>query len=753
MILRFCPGRILLMAMFFVALPVHADWFKDDVLSMPARPTGGSVVLQNPPVISWPARYAATGYSVRLVDPVGSVATFEQKGNWLNLKSRLVTNGAYRWQVRALGAGNVPMTDWSAERSFSVSVDAGTFLVPDAVSLWNKASQIPHPRAFPHGAELDSLRAEFGSSRAADIAQLKARLQKIMGATLIVEPISAFSAIAEPKTRQDAVNALRNSLNYEQEYVLVLGLLWRIEQDRKWLNEAKRRVLNLAAWNPVGSSGVASHNQATRTILLTLAVGYDWFYDEWTSAERAVLLQSINRRYADLYAAIIANGALTNNPYSSWGSYTLGYLVAVAPMIAGDLPQSKGWFVGGFGLYAATFPPWSGEDGGYANGTSYGLWDVPESIVLWDFLRWSTGFDFYKKPAVANFGAFMAYFLPPGAPEGVFGDGAEIRMASSVTKYGKALANRISSPLAAWYARQLFGEDRASFLMLMSPPRGDVASIPDNTPNGVLFPSIGWAALHSNLADRSRFSVYFKSSSFGSYNHSHADQNSFVVHSQGQVLAMDSGVYDYYNSPHWRDWYKQTRAHNAITYDGGIGQSLGGDGVGSKAENGRIVSFASTKDYDLVVGDATTAYGGVLSAARRWLVLLRPDTLVVVDYLTSAKTRSWEWNFHTIERLENNNGLAEVGKKQKFCVRIFSPDDLKYSVSEGYQPAPSTASSGKHFLTRYSYVSPTKDGVFMAVISQNCKVVPSSVTWKDKKSEMIIYGKRLIFSGTDLKIY
>lgn len=56
--------------------------------------------------------------------------------------------------------------------------------------------------------------------------------------------------------------------------------------------------------------------------------------------------------------------------------------------------------------------------------------------------------------------------------------------------------------------------------------------------------------MHSALADPQRVSLLFRSSPFGSLNHAHADQNSFVLYAKGEVLAMDSGVYDFYDSPH-----------------------------------------------------------------------------------------------------------------------------------------------------------------------------------------------------------
>jgi len=136
--------------------------------------------------------------------------------------------------------------------------------------------------------------------------------------------------------------------------------------------------------------------------------------------------------------------------------------------------------------------------------------------------------------------------------------------------------------------------------------------------------------MHSDLADPKRASVYFKSSPYGSYNHSHADQNSFVIDYKGERLAIDSGYYDDYGTPHWREWYKQTRAANAITFDGGQGQ-----GIDGRQYSGKITRFESDDKHAIAVGDAEKAYGGALTKAERTIAFERPNVVVVRDSVAS----------------------------------------------------------------------------------------------------------------------
>lgn len=729
-----------------------ADWWQPHPLSMPPRPQAGSEPLQNPPLFSWPRLSQGANYEVAISGPAMS-ETLRTTDNWLFLKAPLKA-GQYRWKVRALAGSASAASDWSDERAFSIRT-SDAFVVPEASMLWSRAAKTPHPRAFPRDGELNALKAELTAGRSEEWASLKTRMRGKIGASLPTEPQQTFDKIAVPEQRVQAMGDLRNRLHTDQEELQLLTMLWHLDHDTAWRNEAKRRVLHFAKWNPRGASGLQSHNQATRTLLMILGLGYDGLHGEWSAAERQLILDAFQARFGDLHTAIVSSGSLASNPHNPWASYTLGYLVAAAPLLAGESPDLKAAFDSAFRLYVAIFPAWSGDDGGYGNGTAYGVWDVPESIPLWDALRWATGFDIYRKPAIRNFGRFMAYFLPPGSPEGVFGDGAEVRMAPSIARYAKSFAGRTPSSLMNWYAGQLFGEERAAYSMLTTPSLAAVSrKFPDDTANAAVFHSVGWAALHSSLADRSRLSVYFKSSPFGSLNHSHADQNSFVIHARGEVVAMDSGIYDYYNSPHWRDWYKQTRAHNAITYDGGKGQFLGDDGLGSKAFNGTIERFVTTGDYDLVQGDATAAYGKGVLAAKRWVILMRPNTVVVVDRIRAEQPRSWEWNLHTsASGLPDDDVLRIALQGTQTCVRVSSPASLKHAVSNGYQPPPITKNPVRdHYWHRYAYANPASEGTFVSVIQIDCNADIPQVAWAGRNASLKIGDKQIRMTDSAVSV-
>lgn len=289
--------------------------------------------------------------------------------------------------------------------------------------------------------------------------------------------------------------------------------------------------------------------------------------------------------------------------------------------------------------------------------------------------------------------------------------------------------------------------------ILLSPREyGPSPALPSTQANGAWFPSVGWASMHSALGERLRTSVHFKSSPFGSVNHSHADQNSFVMFSKGKVLAMDSGAYDYYNSPHWRNYYKQTRAHNAITFDGGSGQSLGATGLGERAAAGRLTRFAQGAGFDLVTGEAAAAYGGALARATRTLVFIRPTTLVAVDQLDSPIARKYEYNLHTGVPLSGTAAAfrADVAPAE-MCGMVASPDAMVMSSSEGY-PVASGSAATPHHWNKFVFEAARSKALIVSVLRSDCASGAPKVTFANGGATIEAAGRVISVTESDVTV-
>lgn len=310
----------------------------------------------------------------------------------------------------------------------------------------------------------------------------------------------------------------------------------------------------------------------------------------------------------------------------------------------------------------------------------------------------------------------------------------------------KGYATNFADPAAAWYSNALQGQHDALTLLKSSYPlpSATVAAAGPGTPSAV-FPSIGWAAMHSNLRDMNRTSVYFKSSPYGSYNHSHGDQNTFVLFKGGIPLLGEGGYYDYYGSPLWKGYYRSTRSHNGITFDGGIGQTTDVDNSAQLENDGKITAYSHTPDMDYVEGIATKAYGGALTNAQRKLWYLRAEDAVVVhDTLASATSRTYEWNVHAFAPITDlsSGALQVTSQGQTVCIR---------PVTSGYHVVRPTNTPQLSGRTEYHAVltktGKAMTGEFLVVLDVGCKNPAISLTTTSSGRVLKVGAQSLVLPG------
>ena len=635
-----------------------------------------------------------------------------------------------------------PQTYSPAELSATASALSAAALGVAIDNFDARRPTMAHPRLFKGQADYLGIVAATKAERATSITALTGYLKR--------NPVANTSA-----TVRGHINATDSSIRmstwWQQTRILEgmaeAAVAWYVTRDSWFLNEMRARMTLFTP--PVLARKCSGDVAETRDYVWFYALAYDFAYAGMSASDRqavkSILLACGNAglvKVGDTVRLYPENGIAFN---------ALGKFVGALLIVRGDMQEVNPWLRTALPTYVASVSPWGGDDGGFANGSTYAEWDSGESLIMWDLVERVLGVPFYRKPWLTEFARFIAYALPPGTPAGVFGDGAETTRNEDWARFGKAIMNRSDTALSRWYARQQSGEDYARLHILLSPREyTGSAALPAGQPNGAYFPAVGWSAMHSALGDRLRTSVFFKSSPFGSINHSHADQNSFVLYAKGAVLAMDSGVYDYYNSPHWRNYYKQTRAHNAITVDGGQGQSLGPSGLGDRAAAGSLTRFQHYPAYDIASGDARAAYAGLLSRAKRTLVFIRPGTLVTVDQLASAAPRRYEYNLHTVAPLAGTAAAFRVAvAPAELCGTVAAPEPLSASASQGYYPLPS-APAGPHYWQKYSYGNPRSSGLIVSVLRTDCASAKPDIAF-DGSGATIAAGGRVI-TVTDLDV-
>ena len=221
------------------------------------------------------------------------------------------------------------------------------------------------------------------------------------------------------------------------------------------------------------------------------------------------------------------------------------------------------------------------------------------------------------------------------------------------------------------------------------------------TPFGTMIARTGWGA-ETVIAE-------MKINEYNFVNHQHHDAGAFQIYYKGP-LAIDAGTYQGssggnqgYNSPHNKNFFKRTIAHNSLliydptetfassSYGGAFktnfvandgGQRLPGNGWSSASDlndmhtgnfkTGKVLAEgfgpnAQIPEYSYLKGDITDAYSSKVKEVKRSFVFLNfkdakiPAALIVFDKVVSSNPQFKKfWLLHSIEQPEINGNKVTI---------------------------------------------------------------------------------------------
>jgi hypothetical protein len=249
-----------------------------------------------------------------------------------------------------------------------------------------------------------------------------------------------------------------------------------------------------------------------------------------------------------------------------------------------------------------------------------------------------------------------------------------------------AFSTLTSNPYFRWHAEQSQTTIGADVLTLATFDPGLVAKSPRELPPARHFPAVGLASIHTALGDSDEdISFLLRSSPFGGVSHGHADQNAYVMEAFGRGLAIATGYYPWYGSPHHHQWTRATRAVNSILVDGR------GQTPRRWDAKGRLTAFESTRGYDYVEAEAAPAYLGKLQRFRRHVVHVRPGVFVMFDDLRAREAARYQWLLHAYQQIqiaETDQTLHINNHPAAMRVHLLLPQQLDFSQTNQYDPEP-----------------------------------------------------------------
>ncbi|OAS17950.1 Ig-like domain-containing protein [Paenibacillus oryzisoli] len=518
-----------------------------------------------------------------------------------------------------------------------------------------------HPSLFLDGTKVNQLKtAVLSGGTHADIWQeIKAKAD----AYAVITPTAYYVDTYDGESWQ------RDTA----DHTIYLALAYLIDGDIKYFNAAKTYALASVNYPTWGRGALQNTDLAAGHQLLSLAIVYDWLYNDLDVTTRNAIKQKLTSRGNEMY--LKASGqpfeGQTYNIYWTesylqnhmWVS--LGGLTAAGIVLYETGENTLPWLTYSIGKFDKVLQALS-EDGASQEGYPYWQYGLEYLLKYGELAQKFLGIDIYTGnqwlEQASTYAAYMQ--LPKNSWKSDvnhlnFGDdanvnwyGPDMSLRLLAGKYGDELAQGLAGEIdraniesdnvkygnLLWYDPTVAEGSTSSLPTLhLFDDLGIVSARSDwsGDESVVAFksgPSIGHKALHMN-----------KSETFDNWgvDHAHPDANHFMIFGNGEWLIRDDG---YAN--------KRTSNHNTLLINGmgqlgEGGQFLNNLPLQSVKSEPTIVKTVSTAVYDYMLGEAAQAYDSTLGLQKykRHLIYMKPDILVVVDDIEVNEPKNLELRF------------------------------------------------------------------------------------------------------------
>ena len=625
----------------------------------PVAPEDGAVAVTNPPSIVFWHTSAAAKYTVEICRRADFKGAIVVRGIDLPFYNHTKTLERGKWYWRYyFETRDRRRSKHSPVRRFEITDRSIPFSVPPVDEILKRLPG--HPRVYTTKATLGAFRARKDGPAARAFAVL---LRRAEGAVKFVpKPPKLGSVTAAHRKKRGLAFWLENgqsrlcanvrpsTLENAAKITRDLAMLYLITGERKYANEAKKRLLWQANFRVDWHQPEKAHHDTVHCYeygLQRMASAYDCIHDMLSPAERKQALDAIEYHGDACYRKLRFKVRIHLKYQTSHAQQDMHELVTTALAVANDLPAAKTWLEYLIPQYVNRLA-WGKNDGGYSEGHYYNYkWHGMLRCAV--SLRNAAGIDLFKKPRLTNAGRFWLYCMSLNYWWDHYGDnfslhtpmsgssndldGANFLASFYQDRYVKWWANQIDAPLQMplWYL---------SDATLKEKPPVDV-------PQAAVYRDVGWAAMYDRFYDSRSTRLFFKCSPWGSHSHAHEDQNSFVIHAFGEILAVDKGYYGYYGDKYHKLICRASKSHNTILVDGK------GQGRGIQY-NGRVIDFFNGDMGSFVSGDATGAYGGRVDKFIRAVAFIRPNYFVVYDQLEAPKPSTFSWQLNSFLKMRLN---------------------------------------------------------------------------------------------------
>lgn len=603
------------------------------------------------------------------------------------------------------------------------------------------------------------------------ISQVKQRMQHELQLAAAWEDI-----------KQTADKELKGKSLNKADY---LSLAYLMTGDKRYSDKLKEILLDVIKSKTWGSSEMLARRPAWHADLgvahksYLSAIAYDAVYNDLSTTEKKRIAEGLYRlgvepSLGDWLLEPTRIHSLNSMGHNWWTSCVcMGGILALSLqneledakegaqavydylpewfLFAGDVLQQK----------AKTFD----EAGGMYESLNYANFGIQEALqfwVAWENMHPSASLP--DVPQLKDLSSFFAYVSYPrtGILYNInFGDSHKNVAAESSLMLLYALGIQDKNML--WYISQVeSGQHRDGYFLnrpmgfLYTPSLKSAPEVPD-LKQSQLFADFGWATMRNSWKkDATMLAV----KSGHTWNHSHADANSFILFHKGVDIIKDAGNC-WYPNPAYRNYFFQSQAHNVVLFNG-QGQSREQQYHGSTLR-GYLHHLLDGGNVKYVLANGTGPVSDHFS--RNFRHFLWMDNVVyIIDDLKTHESGEFEWLWHPGGEWKKRGADVTITSGESSVVvrplypRLLALSDFVHDYPDDLYWEEITAPTEDLKATE-TYYSLHLPGKFNQIKGLTAVILKDSITQKDlpvmeRREGKDWIGLRIVYKGkvTDLYI-
>lgn len=589
-------------------------------------------------------------------------------------------------------------------------------------------------------------------------------------------------AAAWEDIKQTADKELKGKSLNKADY---LSLAYLMTGDKRYSDKLKEILLDVIKSKTWGSSEMLARRPAWHADLgvahksYLSAIAYDAVYNDLSTTEKKRIAEGLYRlgvepSLGDWLLEPTRIHSLNSMGHNWWTSCVcMGGILALSLqneledakegaqavydylpewfLFAGDVLQQK----------AKTFD----EAGGMYESLNYANFGIQEALqfwVVWKNMHPSASLP--DVPQLKDLSSFFAYVSYPrtGILYNInFGDSHKNVAAESSLMLLYALGIQDKNML--WYISQVeSGQHRDGYFLnrpmgfLYTPSLKSAPEVPD-LKQSQLFADFGWATMRNSWKkDATMLAV----KSGHTWNHSHADANSFILFHKGVDIIKDAGNC-WYPNPAYRNYFFQSQAHNVVLFNG-QGQSREQQYHGSTLR-GYLHHLLDGGNVKYVLANGTGPVSDHFS--RNFRHFLWMDNVVyIIDDLKTHESGEFEWLWHPGGEWKKRGADVTITSGESSVVvrplypRLLALSDFVHDYPDDLYWEEITAPTEDLKATE-TYYSLHLPGKFNQIKGLTAVILKDSITQKDlpvmeRREGKDWIGLRIAYKGkvTDLYI-